>query len=145
MERNNILFRIVNTGGIVLTASVLWLVVYYIARGAIYLLDLLRGLDSDLLQGLGIELLTPGVAMYISLKICKSLYTNSWAKVGLVFSILLFFWLYFSFGNFIKPTYDSVKTFDTFFKIGFIVSILIGSVVSYFEIGKDNPPSLASR
>lgn len=137
MERNNILQRIIHTGGLVLTTSILWLVVYYIARGAIYLLDLLRGLDSDLIQGLGIELLAPGVAMYISLKVSKSIFTNSWAKVGLVFAILLFFGLYFSFGDFIKPTYESVKTFDTFFKIGFIISILIGSVLSYFEIGKD--------
>lgn len=137
MERNNILQRIIHTGGLVLTTSILWLVVYFIARGAIYLLDLLRGLDSGLIQGLGIELLAPGVAMYISLKVSKSIFTNSWAKVGLVFSILLFFGLYFYFGDFIKPTYESVKTFDTFFKIGFIVSILIGSVLSYFEIGKD--------
>jgi len=136
-NKNNILQRIVQTGGLVLTANTLWLVVYYIARGAVYLLDLIRGLDSDLIQGLAIELLAPGVAMYISLKICKSIFTSSWIKVGLVFSILFFFVLYFTFGDFIKPTYNSVKSFDTLFKIGFIVSIILGSVVSYFEIGED--------
>ena len=49
-------------------------------------------------------------------------------------SVLSFFVLYYYFGNIIKPTYDSVKTFDTFFKTGLIISIIIGSTVSYIEI-----------
>ena len=136
-SKDGLIMKILQTVGLIVSTNILWLVIYYLARGAIYLLDLLRGLDNDLIQGLGIELLAPGVALYLSLKICKSIFTNSRLKVGLVLSILFFFVLYFSFGSFIKPTYDSVKTFDTFFKIGFVISIILGGIVSFNEIDKN--------
>ena len=132
MKKDSFITRVFQTGGLILVANILWLLIYYIARGAIYLLDLMRGLNDDLLQGVFGELLVPGVALYLSLKAGKSIFDKSLIKVGLILSIVLFFALYFSFGNFIKPIYDSVK-FDTFFRIGFIVSIILGGVVSYCE------------
>lgn len=135
-EKNNNLISILQTIGLIPTSVILWLCIYYLARGAVYLLDLLRGLDNDLIQGLGIELVAPGFAMYLSLYICKSIFVKSWLKFSVVMSILLFFVLYYFFGNFIKPTYESIKTFDTFFKISFIISIILGGVISYLGIEK---------
>ena len=133
-----LLSKTLQTVGLIISSIILWIVIYYIGRGAIYLLDVFRGLDSDLIQGVGIELIVPGVAMYFSLNICKSIFSNSWLKIGLVLSLLLFFILYFFFGSLIKPTYEIVKTFDRIFKIGFIISIIIASVSSYFEINKND-------
>ena len=137
MAENKIIQRITQTVGLVVTVNVLWLLIYYIARGAVHLLDLFRGLEGSLIQGFAIELVAPGFAMYGSLKFSKVVFVNSWVKAGVVLSVLFFFSLYFFYGDFIKPTYESMKTFDSLFKFGFIISILFGSAASYYDIGRN--------
>ncbi len=127
----NILKRLIQTFSFVCAVNIFWIIIFYIARGIIYLLDFTRGLDSDFIQGLFIELFVPGFAMYISLELGKSIFLKSWYKVGILFSILLFFILYFFFGDFIKPIYK-IEDFSIFFSVGFVISILIGGLASFF-------------
>lgn len=43
-------------------------IIYFLGRGLIYLLDILRGLDEDLIQGIGIEFIVAYIAGFYSVQ-----------------------------------------------------------------------------
>ena len=82
---------------------VIWLIVYFLARGAIYLFDIFRGLDSQLIQGLFVELFTPGLGSYIALSANKKIFKQSNFKISVIFFLISFLIIYCFFSSILNP------------------------------------------
>ena len=79
-------------------AFVVWAVVFVLAHVALYLLDSLRGLSNDWMQGIFREWFTPGVGGYAAIiAVNKYLEKASlkWAAIGFCSPIVVFY-IFFS-------------------------------------------------
>lgn len=132
--KNKIFIPIIQTFIFIPTCTVLWFLTNYLVRWVIHLLDITRGLEESLLQAFLIETLTPGFASFIILQLCGSLYSKSLIKVSYLLSIVTILLTYYFLNTLFTPQYENIVKFYNLIKIGTIVSVLIGSYMSYLMI-----------
>ena len=79
-------------------AFIVWAAVFVLAHIALYLLDSLRGLANDWLQGIFREWFTPGVGGYVAIFVVNKYLQNAnlkWVAFGFC-SPIVFFYIFFS-------------------------------------------------
>jgi hypothetical protein len=88
-----------------IVSIVIFLLIVYIGRGIIYLLDMLRGLDNDFIQTLFRDILIPGLlAPFVGVLLVQ----NSEIKIVIILKIILFFGVVFSLIYFDIIKFESV-------------------------------------
>lgn len=63
-------------------AFIFFNILYFVGRGLIYLLDVIRGLNEDLIQGIGIECIAAYLLSYITLQNFATDSTDNFIAVG---------------------------------------------------------------
>lgn len=80
-----------HTFGGVFLAFIIWLVIYTLAHALLFLLDVSRGLDENLLQEIFRELISPGVGSYVAIVVVRKFLPKSnlsWVAIVLCFPIV---------------------------------------------------------
>lgn len=96
-------------------AIFLFNIFYFLGRGAIYLLDEFRGLDSDLIQGIGMEIIIPYIGGFVAASLSKKKFENSISIANkVIYSILflvIFFLVYINLDTVYFKNSDSIRIF----------------------------------
>ncbi|HEX8334816.1 MAG TPA: hypothetical protein VF622_19485 [Segetibacter sp.] len=76
-------------------AIIIFNVIYFIGRGLMYLLDKIRGLDGDLIQGIGMEIIIPHIGGYLAASTSRQRFDNSIPKANMIFYSIMFLFVFF--------------------------------------------------
>lgn len=76
-------------------AIIIFNVIYFIGRALMYLFDKIRGLDGDLIQGIGMEIIIPYIGGYLAASTSRQRFENSIPKVNMIIYSIMFLFVFF--------------------------------------------------
>lgn len=115
---------------------VIWTVIYLLGRGAMFLLDKFRGLDNDILQGVFIELLVPGICSYYAIYLCNKLLAINNIRICIVLYLSASLAVFYIYPMIFQPLYfDDMSGLSDFLKVCLPISVFIGSSIAYYRLG----------